>query len=542
MLDSYFKIYQNARRQRQDDYDAALSAGSIDPFVYPQETISAVVLFLAILFVPRLPVTQRVKRITSVSAFVVVFCLCFSTIYRCRTIALAGGYGIGLMCAWGIVASGYLLLFNDPGTAFQRLERRDLKSENGVVTERSRKSNGSVASGRNFENLGESASLSKRIWGVNGPAHTPSMEKQQHQDQPQYTLVWQGFPESLAHRVDWAVDLATSFRGVHWNWRISTLPQGDIPLQKSSIPASYTLRSSPTSTMQALRRQAIRDFTVQYVFIDVVKTITLTDPYFHGTASFSSPSPWPFLTGHNTLTGFVRLLLSLAGVLSALTFIFSLSPLIFPLLPPSLTLAPLHEPALYPPYWGAIGASILDKGLPGLWGKWWHQMFRFGISEPSRYLISALALPPRSQAARIISVIIAFAISGAIHGCASYTSFLPSQPFSGPLAFFILQGLGVLGQPALLKLFSANIYDTRKLPSWLRRCGNGLFVIAWLFLTGPLLANDFARCGIWLFEPLPISIFRGLLGQGLWCWSGQRVMWWHGRKGESWWRKGIAVI
>src|SRR4051794_20766139 len=114
MLDAYFRDYYEARRQRQDLYDAALSSGSIEPFVYPQETVSVVVLLLAILFIPRLPIAERAKKITSISAFVVVLSLCASTIYWCRTVAFAGGYGMGLVCAWGIVASGYLLVFNDP--------------------------------------------------------------------------------------------------------------------------------------------------------------------------------------------------------------------------------------------------------------------------------------------------------------------------------------------------------------------------------------------------------------------------------------------
>ena len=542
MLDAYFKVYYDARQQRQDRYNAALSSGSIDPFVYPQDTLSALVLLLAILFIPRLPIPKRAKKIASISTFVVVFSLCVSTAYRCRTVAFAGGYGVGLMCAWGIVVSGYLLVFNDLGTAFRRLERRDLKEKNGTVTENSPQSNSSGTTRTNCEHKSGSSGLNKRVWGVNGPAPVPTTEKQEHEGQPQYVLVWQGFPESFLHRLDWAIDLATSFRGVHWNWRISPLPKREIPLEDPSNPASSTVWSSPPSVMQALRRQATRDFIVQYLFIDLAKTLTITDPYFHGSATLSSPSPWPFLTNSTTLTYLVRLLISLAAILSALTFIFSLSSLLYPLLPPSITLAPLHEPALYPPYWGPFAASVLDKGLPGFWGRWWHQMFRFGISEPSRYLISTLGLQPRSQLTRVISVLTAFTLSGFIHAIGSYTSFLPSRPLSGSFAFFMLQGLGVLGQPAFLKLVSANIYDTRRLPSWLRRLGNGLFVLAWLFLTGPLMANDFARCGVWLFEPLPVSLLRGLLGQGWWCWPGQRVMWWTGRSGENWWRKGIAVI
>jgi hypothetical protein len=542
MLDGYFRAYYDARQQRQNRYDAALSSGSIDPFVYPHETTSILVLLFAIFFIPLLPITKRAKKITSISAFVVIFSLCASTVYRCRTIAFAGGYGIGLMCSWGIIASGYLLVFNDPGTSFQRLERRNLKVQNGTATKNSLQSDGSVAPATNCDNRSESSGLSKRIWGVNGPVLAPAGEKQEHQSQPQYVLVWQGFPESTLHRLDWAIDLVTSFRGVHWNWRISSLSKHEIPLKDSSNPASRMMWASPPSAMQALRRQAIHDFIVQYLFLDLVKTVTITDPYFHGSATLSSPSPWPFLTDSATLTYLVRLLISLAGVLSALTFIFSLSPLLFPLLPPSVTLAPLHEPALYPPYWGPFCASVLDKGLPGFWGKWWHQMFRFGISEPSRYLISTFGLQSRSPSARIISVLTAFALSGSIHAIGSYTSFLSSRPLSGPFAFFMLQGLGVLAQSTFLKLVSANICETHRLPSWLRRLGNGLFVLTWLLLTGPLLANDFARCGVWLFEPLPVSLFRGLLGQGWWCWLGQRVMWWTGRGGENWWRKGIAVI
>jgi len=48
MLDSYFKVYYETRQRRLDSYDAALHEGSIDPFLYPQETISAVVLLFAI--------------------------------------------------------------------------------------------------------------------------------------------------------------------------------------------------------------------------------------------------------------------------------------------------------------------------------------------------------------------------------------------------------------------------------------------------------------------------------------------------------------
>ena len=406
--------------------------------------------------------------------------------------------------------------------------------------------NGPATTGSQTSASPDSSSLKNRkVWGVNGPGPSPvpTTGKQGTQPGRPYKLVWQGFPESFAHRLDWTIDLVTSFRGVNWNFRIPSLPHVDLPSKEvTSASSPGAIPSSPPSALHALRRHAIRDFIVHYLAIDLLKAITLTDPYFHGTVTISSPSPWPLLTHHATLTRLARLVISIASVLSALTFIFSLSPLIFPILPTSVTWSPLHEPLVYPPYWGALIPSVLGKGLPGLWGKWWHQMFRFGISEPSRYLIEKLGLSPKSQTARFLSVLVAFAISGAIHAGASYTTFADSKPLSGPLAFFLLQALGVLGQACFTQQFTHKVYDIRKLPAWLRRLGNGLFVLTWLYFTGPLLADDFARCQIWLFEPFPVSPIRAVMGWDWWCWYGPWVTIWKGREGDPWWRTGIAIL
>lgn len=77
-------------------------------------------------------------------------------------------------------------------------------------------------------------------------------------------------------------------------------------------------------------------------------------------------------------------------------------------------------------------------------------------------------------------------------------------------------------------------------PMWMRRAGNILFVGVWLWYTGPILADDFARCGVWLFEPIPISVFRGLLGEGWWCWDGMWAGLVYG-EGVPWYRWGIAI-
>ncbi|KAL9607686.1 MAG: hypothetical protein Q9204_009302, partial [Flavoplaca sp. TL-2023a] len=259
---------------------------------------------------------------------------------------------------------------------------------------------------------------------------------------------------------------------------------------------------TPPSSTKSLIRIAIRDFLIWYLIVDTVKTAAMADPYFWGIASMSSPGPNAtylpsIITDIAPLTKLYRLLLSLLAVVTALSIIFTLSPLFFVLLLPSLNLhnytrAPLLEPFLYAPYWGSFTTSVLDKGLAGWWGKWWHQLFRMGISEPSRFLIDKLGWNPQSQKAKLLQLFTAFAISGTIHAGASYTSFNPeSRPLSGPFAFFFSQAFGILAEQFVFKTMGLS----NLMLSWprsLRRAGTLMYVLAWFYVTGPWLADDFA--------------------------------------------------
>lgn len=48
-----------------------------------------------------------------------------------------------------------------------------------------------------------------------------------------------------------------------------------------------------------------------------------------------------------------------------------------------------------------------------------------------------------------------------------------------------------------------------------------VYVHVWFYHTAPLLMDDFARGGLWLYEPAPISPLRalglGVRGDGWWC-------------------------
>ena len=74
-----------------------------------------------------------------------------------------------------------------------------------------------------------------------------------------------------------------------------------------------------------------------------------------------------------------------------------------------------------------------------------------------------------------------------------------------------------------------------------RMFGNFAATYTWLYYTAPLLVDDFAKGGIWLFEPIPFSPLRGLgfgaEGEGWWCWHGRLIGWHHGAR---WWQSGIS--
>ncbi|KAJ2980739.1 hypothetical protein NQ176_g2458 [Zarea fungicola] len=81
------------------------------------------------------------------------------------------------------------------------------------------------------------------------------------------------------------------------------------------------------------------------------------------------------------------------------------------------------------------------------------------------------------------------------------------------------------------------------LPAPLRRTGNAAFTLLWLFATAALFNDDMADMGLWLLEPVPVSVFRalglGLPGDAIWRWDSYYFCWWHA--GRHWWESGLAL-
>lgn len=439
---------------------------------------------------------------------------------------------IGLMTAWWLLWSAGLFMFTDVEHDFRRIER---------VTERNLVQHGLDGQQKDQTVAQEDSS--------NSIASNASAEKQE-------SFRWQSYPQKFSHRLEWCAGLLFNLRGPEWNWRVSHLG----PLPRSVHAQLYPGPSIKKPTVgddataisaKARLRRAMWTCLQSYLLLDVLKVVMMRDPYFRGTVNADSPPPFPFShLASPPLIRFYRSFLSCVGVYVALNFVTSFNPicflglsLAFPNASRKLTFAPLDEPWLYADSFGPFFPSILDHGLAGCWGRWWHQLFRYGFTVTSQWVLSLL--PPcwanNSLVKRVTHVGFAFLLSGLVHACGSHTQFADTHPFSGPFLFFAMQSVAIVCEG----IFKTVIFPKLPLqgtPRWLRRTANALFVFSWLLFSGGCIADDFARGGLWLMEPVPVSPLRGLglaNGDGWWTW---KVPWFRYWSDGTYWSSGIRII
>lgn len=197
-----------------------------------------------------------------------------------------------------------------------------------------------------------------------------------------------------------------------------------------------------------------------------------------------------------------------------------------------------REPWAHCSIFGSL-SEVLDRGLAGFWGGWWHQTFRVPFTAPVAWLVKGGYLRRRSAAARAALFLSAFLNSAALHACGSYTAVPHTKPLRFTL-FFGLSAVGVILQQALCRLGGGAL---RRLPRPVRRAGNFLFAAVWLELTCWPLAEDFASAGVFLLEPVPVSFFRGMGfgfggGRWWWRWGAEYMVSWY--SGARWWESGFC--
>ncbi|KAF2160704.1 hypothetical protein M409DRAFT_59736 [Zasmidium cellare ATCC 36951] len=537
MLPPGLKTAREVKRHYDQVYEQHMVSGQYYPFLYPWATVGFAVVLIYLLIDHRRSPTLRSLR-NPLFGFLCAFSAWCILTNKARSSAAA--YGVGLVSAWGTLWTGAIMFFHDCQTDFKRIERADniaLKKISGDGHDGH--PNGSLSNGSIHKPTEVSTKKDERLLSKADRVAT------QGSWQRTGPLFWQEYPTApFIERLDWILDAFCAFRGTGWTFEthgIAPLP----PSVTAELSGTPTKNPDPTimtsrsgirrfTNRTALLKDCLTRLTIGFFILDLIKTLMHHDAYFWGYMDASAPQWFPSTSP--ILLKSYRLLLSLFGIHCALLQIFHLGPIFFTTLP----LGVRSEPWMNPPDFYGNYSAVWNKGLAGWWGSWWHQTFRYAFEAPATRLLEALNIDKRSQKGKLISLFVAFGLSGTLHACGSYTQLGDTRPLMGPFRFFILQAVGIVLQMQVTQtLRRAGITD--KIPQPIQKLGNFLFVNIWMYFTAPLLVDDFAKGGVWLYEPLAISPLR-LLGFGAPDDNGYDL--WYGlifwRLGKHWWDTGIA--
>ncbi|KAI3342802.1 hypothetical protein F4824DRAFT_120323 [Ustulina deusta] len=371
----------------------------------------------------------------------------------------------------------------------------------------------------------------------------------------EYEYYWQGYPAdaSLRTRLSWAFDIVSSFRLTGWDSAPSCLPPYKPPpaIGPYQLPLEYGSHRSKQGYGRTLSRRKLIisrwffNVVPSYVIVDLCAALMTTDPYFLVGPEHNHPLPTHLASLHPVLLSLQRTVLAFMAIFFAIQYVFNFGAVVLALYcPPILGFRahPWHLPSMTGSF-----AQVLDRGLPGFWGAWWHQTFRAGFSAPTKWLLRHGYLPsPHKNGNRagiiapFVGAIVAFAQSALIHCAGSYSS-VPTTHYWGPPIFFALSGLGAMLQSVFSRLLRRR---TERLPRWVRRLGNLAFAALWLWATAWTLLDDFGRCGLWLWEPVPVSFARaaGLgVDRRVWRYDRDSLPRWQWGSRDRWWETGIAI-
>ena len=397
-----------------------------------------------------LSLRRRPSLLARCLIFISISALSISSL-RLRTISLAYGVLVGISASWCIVLSANFLFLYEPSRQFKRAI---------AIPETSTPHSGDI-------------------------------------DKSQTAIRWQSMPKPTLERVAWTLDLLGSLRGLHWSY--------GRPFDRPSIFDSRVDLRKGTSFQSSVCR-----FLLLCLGIDCLKEVTARDPYFWGNMDSDSlkthqvsPIVSELIKSYRMFVSFLVLYLSIELFSTAGFLIF------VKILGPSIAGPWGHEWA-YHPQFGSF-EKLRTQGLRGWWGSCWHQLFRLTITSPARGMVTALQSKRDGAAAQAIQTTLPFLISGGIHACGSHTMWGPTRP-SKPFLFFVLQPLGLALQ-AFGRRSMSYFKISKRISEPVGQFSNIAFTALWLLKTFPLLADDFARGGLFLTEPFPISVMQ-LLGLG----------------------------
>ena len=517
----------------QSHFHEAVQRGDQIPFVWPYRSFGTYVL-LAYLLLP--PTRSKIVRYAFYPVFAFFSYWSWKAMMETKSASMVVTYLLGIANSWAILWIASRTIFADYRTAM-RVERRSCyPGQKDTVVRQDIK-----------DPLPKTQDVFQRKQ-VNGRSKAENMapssirSSSQTRDSLYY---WQTLPSRFLDRLDFITDLLCSMRGPGWAHQARSIPG----------PPEYIasqLNPRPSSTKPVVReykdRQSlllanvIRILKFQ-VYVDIIKTLMTHDPYFLGFVEPTPPAPTFFpdlIRDSPFLTKCYRLVLAMLATRFALGTIFCLSPIFM-----SGVLGPkvlgLRAESWYYSDFGGGWRYLLSDGIAGWWGAWWHQIFRLGFEAPSKWACERLGLSQRSTPGKMVTMLVVFTCSGTLHAFGSICMYPETKPWSGPFLFFLLQGLGILLESILSHGFRTTGI-TQRTPQAIRKIVTVIWLTTWAYYTGPVIADDFSRGGVWLFEPIPFSMLK-MLGFGeendhWWRWRARNLFWY---SGDKWWKSGIAI-
>lgn len=318
-------------------------------------------------------------------------------------------------------------------------------------------------------------------------------------------VVEEPYPETLSKRVPWVFTLLVSLRLAGWKIGEPSHDKSQPPKRMSRI---------------AFLKHAMAINVTSYVLLDLAAAYVQTDSYFT-TSHMSVDAPFPPLAGqmHQSLH-LLRLLpprLVRASVLAAqiyaiVTSLFYLGTPMAVGLNALRSIPDQWSPHTWPLFLGKF-SEVWDRGLRGLWGKWWHHNNRQVTATPGRALAQAMGVKTSSTLGFGMLATSAFFFSGVLH-----MGLIPPYPRSNVLTSFEMKlyvgGFFWAQLPAFAIEVAVASFLARfapDVPGWkLSKVVILVWTAAWLCLTFPLLTPPFRELGYWTRYPIPISVVQGL--------------------------------
>ncbi|KFA66306.1 hypothetical protein S40285_01922 [Stachybotrys chlorohalonatus IBT 40285] len=555
----------DVRLHRRALVEDAFASGRLKPLVLPYCLLGCYILPALWLAIPHAHRPWLYWCRWPLMAFTIVFNA--DVMLRRSSTNPAFAYAVGLAAAWGIIASSTLLIWTRPQADAARVVRRRRRRRRRVAapdtadlperqheeaTTTAVRENGSLRRRSNADATTTTTTTSSSPTAVIRSNDYGLVDLSKD---PDYDYVWEPFDPhaSLGARLNWAFDLTLNFRYAGWNISIPCLPRPEVTGNVRPAPGAIVdMAPMPVVTTSGYRRSLsdaefvrnrLRVLLTTYLVLDFLAVFMVKDPYFvlgpdHELFPLSPlPSYLRALPPRAVLA--YRQILSLAGVICAIVGVFSVNDLVqYYLLPyvfPSRAQLWTHPSAF-----GSF-QQVLDRGLAGWWGSWWHQTFRLQFSAPAAYLRRNGFTRKGTILGAASVMVVSFAQSGLLHACGSLSSTPPTKPWRAPV-FFLMQAAGIMLQYAASAVVTRS-WPQRSIPTSLCRASRLVFAVVWLHVTSTVFVDDLATTGLWLLEPVPVSPLRWL-GFGHsddhWLrWTREYFPWWH--VDQHWWETGLAM-